>query len=124
LKNMFVRFILAILFRIALLTHKKTHLPKYMPKTASLKDFFQHKEFQQMVLGAQKLNLAEIDDLELVIPKILRTLNFVSSGSPYILAGVPGTNPANRKDTLWQHHPAMYYSLLAGTPIPEKQNAL
>lgn len=52
------------------------------------------------------------------LPTILATLDFHSCGTSYILIGVPGKNPCDLSDYFWQHHPAMYYDLLMGVPIP------
>lgn len=46
-------------------------------------------------------------------------LDFEPAGIPISLPGGPGINPVNPKDDGWQHHAAMYASLLqelAGTP--------
>lgn len=40
-------------------------------------------------------------------------LNFEAAGIPLTLEGRPGVNPADPSDSAWQHHAAMYASLLA-----------
>jgi Lipase (class 3) len=89
---------------------------KHLPKMTALASIFQDPKFQQKVLGkpiAQGLSLGSP-----VLPPILPTLNFAGCGSTYGLLGSPGVNPCEASDSFWQHHAAMYYALLQGTPIP------
>ena len=114
------RLILTIIHKIVLFVHKKAHVRKHMRKADYLKHFFKHEKFQQMVCTGEKSKPVKPEDLNIVFPDILGTLNFVNCGSPYILKGVSWTNPDNPDDSFWQHHPAMYYYLLAGKPVPKK----
>ncbi len=55
------------------------------------------------------------------IPDFVDTMNYVCCGNPYVLKGVPGKNPIDPEDFMWQHHADMYYYLLTGKPVPERE---
>ncbi len=46
------------------------------------------------------------------LPKLLKTLNYYSCGSPISLAGSTTDPPPVAGDTFWQHHAGQYYLLL------------
>lgn len=91
---------------------------KHLPKMTALAGIFKDPKFQQKVLGKPVSPELPLASFSPVLPPILRTLNFTGCGPAYGLLGSPGVNPCSASDFFWQHHAAMYYALLQGTPIP------
>ncbi len=61
---------------------------------------------------ALKPKPAKVESTGVQLPKLLKTLNYYSCGSPISLPGSTTDPPPVSGDTFWQHHAGQYYLLL------------
>lgn len=79
----------------------KAHVDRLAPKLRELEGILGRQDRQLTSAAPEGAGL-----------NVLPTLNFMGCGVEVVRIGVPGTNPDDPTDFMWQHHAAMYYKLL------------